>query len=241
MSKQTVLVVEDEVALQDVLAWNLQQEGYEVITATDGQHGLAKAQTAIPDLIILDLMLPVMDGLTVCRQLRSDSRTKHIRVLMLTAKSEEIDEIVGFNMGADDYATKPFKVKALMSRVKALLRRPAAESNDRDVVSIHGIEIDRVNHSARLDGHELILTPTEFRLLWTLGRQPGRTYSRLELLDLCRGEDANALERTIDVHIRALRQKLGDRADLISTVRGIGYRMLLERPAGPQHSTDEEQ
>lgn len=230
MSKQTVLVIEDELPLQEILAWNLQQEGYEVITASDGQQGLAKAQTAIPDLIVLDLMLPVVDGLTVCRQLRSDSRTRHIRVLMLTAKSEEVDEIVGFSMGADDYATKPFKVKALMSRVKALMRRPAPESNDRDVVSMHGIEVDRVNHSARLDGQEMILTPTEFKLLWTLARQPGRTYSRLELLDLSRGEDANALERTIDVHIRALRQKLQDRADLISTVRGVGYRMLVERP-----------
>jgi len=231
MSQQKILVIEDELTLQEILAWNLQNEGYEVLTATDGQQGLAKARAALPDMIVLDLMLPVIDGLTVCRQLRADTRTKRIPVLMLTAKSEEVDEIVGFNMGADDYVTKPFKVKPLMSRIKALLRRPAQDGTGNETLSLHGLEIDRVSHTLTLDGTEIPVTPTEFRLLWTLARQPGRTWSRLELLDLCRGEDANSLERTIDVHIRAIRQKLGDRADIIGTVRGVGYRMQADRPA----------
>lgn len=231
MSKQRILVVEDEHSLQEILSYNLQAEGFEVLTANDGQQGLNKAQTMLPDLIVLDLMLPVIDGLTVCRQLRANSRTKNIRILMLTAKSEEIDEIVGFNMGADDYVAKPFKVKPLLSRIKALLRRGTPDASNDDTLSIHGIEIDRLAHSVRVDDDEVVLTPTEFRLLWTLGRSPGRTYSRLELLDLARGDDANALERTIDVHIRALRLKLGEKGDVISTVRGIGYRMALERPS----------
>lgn len=230
MSRFRVLVVEDEPALLEILTWNLQNEGYEVITASDGQQGLIKAQTTLPDLVVLDLMLPVVDGLTVCRQLRADARTRSIRVLMLTARSEEVDEIVGFNMGADDYVAKPFKVKPLLSRIKALLRRPSVEPGSQDSIAVHGIEIDRSSHTVRVDGVEVELTPTEFKLLLALARQPGRAYSRMDLLDLCRGEDANALERTIDVHIRALRLKLGDKADVISTVRGVGYRMSVERP-----------
>lgn len=225
MAKQTILVIEDERDLVEILSYNLTNEGFDVVTATDGQDGLRRAQAVLPDLVILDLMLPVVDGLQVCRRLRSDPKTQHIRILMLTAKSEEVDEIVGFNMGADDYVTKPFKLKPLIHRVKALLRRPPASRQETDVVAAYGLEVDRLNHVAKADGRELLLTPTEFRLLWTFARQPGRTYTRSELMDTCRGEDANALERTIDVHIRSLRQKLGDRASLIETVRGVGYRL----------------
>lgn len=224
MARQKILLIEDERDLVEVLTYNLEKEGYEVIAANDGRAGLQRAQLSQPDLIILDLMLPVMDGLEVCRQLRSDSRTQRVRVLMLTARSEDIDEIVGFNMGADDYVTKPFKIKPLIHRIKALLRRGDSSGGDQEIISLHGVEIDRVNHTVRCDGKELMLTPTEFRLLWTFIRQPGRPFSRNELMDTSRGEDANALERTIDVHIRALRQKLGDLSGLIETVRGIGYR-----------------
>ncbi|HCS53369.1 MAG TPA: DNA-binding response regulator, partial [Planctomycetaceae bacterium] len=129
MSQQTIQIIEDERSISDALAYNLQKDGFEVISSTDGQDGLRRAQANLPDLIVLDLMLPVLDGLEVCRQLRSDSRTKHIRILMLTAKSEEVDEIVGFSMGADDYVTKPFKIKPLISRIKALLRRPTSKNN----------------------------------------------------------------------------------------------------------------
>lgn len=224
MSKQKILIIEDERDLVEVLTYNLEKEGYDVISATDGNEGLKRSQLTQPDLIVLDLMLPVMDGLEVCRQLRSDSRTKETRILMLTARSEDVDEIVGFNMGADDYVTKPFKVKPLVHRIKALLRRGTESQSDRKFIAAHGVEIDRVNHIAKCDDAELLLTPTEFNLLWTFVRQPGRPFSRNELMDTSRGEDANALERTIDVHIRALRQKLGEQSGLIETVRGIGYR-----------------
>ena len=218
MSKQKILIIEDERTLQEVLTYNLEREGFEVSLAADGQDGLRKARSFEPDLILLDLMLPVIDGLEVCRQLRADAKTQGIRVLMLTARSEEVDEIVGFNMGADDYVTKPFKVKPLIHRIKALLRRAGSDQQSRDIVSIHGIEVDRVNHTAKVSGQPVDLTPTEFRLLWSLGRAAGRPF----------GRNANALERTIDVHIRSLRQKLGSLGDVIETVRGVGYRFRGE-------------
>ncbi len=232
MNKQALLIVEDERSLSEVLTYNLEKDGFKVVVAADGQGGLRKAQTPVPDLIVLDLMLPVLDGLHVCRQLRADPRTQHVRVLLLTARSEDVDEIVGFNMGADDYVTKPFKLKPLIHRIKALLRRPTETPATADRVSVRGIEIDRVHHVCKIDGQEVALTPTEFRLLWTLVRQPGRPFSRNELMDTSRGEDANALERTIDVHVRSLRQKLGEKADLIETVRGIGYRFRTEPDGG---------
>jgi len=224
MKKQRILIVEDERDLAEVLQYNLESEGFEVVCAYDGQEGLRRAQTLLPDAVVLDLMLPVIDGLQVCRQLRSDPQTQHLRILMLTARGEEVDEIVGFNMGADDYVVKPYKIKPLVHRIKALLRRTSSSAQTSDQLAAGGITIDRVNHMCTVDGEEVGLTPTEFRLLWTLLRQPGRPFSRNELMDTCRGEDANALERTIDVHIRSLRQKLNAKADSVETVRGIGYR-----------------
>ncbi len=224
MPRETILIVEDEQSLVDVLTYNLTREGYEVEVALDGRDGLQRARTLLPDLVVLDLMLPLIDGLEVCRRLRADTTTQHIRVLILTARADEIDEIVGFRMGADDYVVKPFKLKPLIQRIKALLRRPSLGLIEADVVERDGLDIDRLNHRAVLDGNQLDLTPTEFRLLWTLLRQPGRTFSRMDLLDASRGSDANSMERTIDVHVRSLRQKLGDRAELIQTVRGVGYR-----------------
>ena len=228
MKQQTLLIIEDERSLSEPLAYSLEKEGFRVVTAADGQDGLQKAIALVPDLVILDLMLPVIDGLQVCRQLRADPRTQHLRILMLTARSEEVDEIVGFNMGADDYVTKPFKLKPLLHRIKALLRRTSVTASQSDHISLHGVEIDRIHHVCKCDGEELSLTPTEFRLLWTLIRQPGRPFSRHELMDTARGEDANALERTIDVHVRSLRQKLGNKGDLVETVRGVGYRFRSE-------------
>jgi len=224
MPRETILIVEDEQSLVDVLTYNLTREGYEVEVALDGRDGLQRARTLLPDLVVLDLMLPLIDGLEVCRRLRADTTTQHIRILILTARADEIDEIVGFRMGADDYVVKPFKLKPLIQRIKALLRRPSLGLMEADVVERDGLDIDRLNHRAVLDGNQLDLTPTEFRLLWTLLRQPGRTFSRMDLLDASRGSDANSMERTIDVHVRSLRQKLGDRAELIQTVRGVGYR-----------------
>ncbi|MFT5324691.1 MAG: two-component system phosphate regulon response regulator PhoB [Planctomycetaceae bacterium] len=228
MSSQTILIVEDEPSLVEVLSYNLEKEGFEVLTANNGRDGLERARSALPDLVILDLMLPLIDGLQVCAQLRGDAKTQNIRILMLTARSEETDEVVGFNVGADDYVTKPFKVRPLIHRIKALLRRNEKSKSETSILSVHGVEIDKASFEVRVDEKELELTRTEFRLLWTLMRQPGRSFSRLELMDSSRGMDANALERTIDVHVRALRKKMGDPGDLIETVRGIGYRFKRE-------------
>lgn len=231
MSKSRILLVEDDPSISEILQHNLEREGYEVMAVSDGQAAIHRARSLSPDLVILDLMIPVIDGLEVCRQLRSDPRTQEIRVLMLTAKSEETDEVVGFNMGADDYVTKPFRIKPLMERIKAQLRRPAVASDNSDIVACGAIEMNRADHMVSLDGQEVQLTPTEFRLLWTFLRQQGRTFSRHELMDCSRGEDANSLERTIDVHIRSLRKKLGDYAPCVETVRGIGYRFRASAAA----------
>ena len=219
-----ILVIEDEQSIADVIVYNLQKEGFVVHWERDGRDGLLKAQTLIPDLCVLDLMLPGIDGLQICRLLKSDARTKAVPVMMLTARSAETDEIVGFNMGADDYVTKPFRVQPLIHRIKALLRRSDTVEDAKNLLELHGIEIDRTNHVVRHNGLELDLTPTEFRMLWTMMSQPGRPFSRNELMETSRGEDANSLERTIDVHVRSLRKKLGDTTDLIETVRGVGYR-----------------
>jgi len=229
MSPTRILIVDDELPIVEPLKHNLEREGYEVSVALDGREGLQKCQTFAPDLVILDLMLPVMDGLNVCRQLRSQPRTQNIRVLMLTARGDETDEVVGFNLGADDYVTKPFRIRSLVERIKALLRRPARDEEVGDVIELGDVRIDRVRHETLLAGQPLALTPTEFRLLWTLARQPGRTFTRNELLDCCRGEDANSMERTIDVHIRALRKKLDRHSDGVETVRGVGYRFRHDR------------
>jgi len=220
-----ILIIEDESSIADVLAWNLRQQGYSVEVEHDGRSGLNRVRTAKPDLVVLDLMLPVIDGLQVCREIKADKATRHIPVLMLTARGAETDEIVGFNMGADDYVTKPFRVQPLMHRISALLRRADTEESGTVPLNLHGLQIDRENFRFEVDGVEHELTPTEFRMLWTLMAQPGRPFSRSELMETARGDDANALERTIDVHIRALRRKLGSKANVIETVRGVGYRI----------------
>ncbi len=219
-----VLVIEDDRSLADVLAYNLKRAGYEVLLARDGQDGLRQAQLKLPDLVILDLMLPVIEGLEVCRRLRSDPATRDILIVMLTAKSEESDQVVGLSMGADDYVTKPFSVKVLLERLKALDRRRGSSADESDVTTCRTITVDRRRHVASADGRTLPLTLSEFRLLDTLVRQPGRAFSRNDLITAALGDEAFVLERTIDVHIRALRQKLGPQADLIETVRGVGYR-----------------
>lgn len=223
MGQKQILIIEDERALTEALTYNLQREGYETVVAHDGQEGLRKAQTLLPDLIILDLMLPLMNGLDVCRELRAGERTRDIPIIMLTAKAEETDQVVGFSMGADDYVTKPFSVKVLIQRLKALQRRFDPGTDGTNVVEHLGVKIDRVRHRAFVENEELELTPTEFRLLECLLRQPGRAFTRSQLMDAAIGEGAIVLERTIDVHIKTLRKKLGA-ADLIETVRGLGYR-----------------
>lgn len=217
-------MIEDDRSLADVLAYNLQQNGYDVIVEHDGRAGLQQARLKTPALVVLDLMLPEMDGLEVCRRLRADPATRETSILMLTAKTEETDQIVGFSVGTDDYVSKPFSVKILLERIKALLRRGSADARDQDVVVSQGIMVDRRRHRATAGTEVLELTPSEFGLLDALIRQPGRVFSRNELIDAALGPDTIVLERTIDVHIRALRQKLGNHALLVETVRGIGYR-----------------
>jgi two-component system phosphate regulon response regulator PhoB len=220
----SILIIEDDQSLADVLAYNLRQEGYEVQVASDGRDGLSRAHVKRPDLIVLDVMLPVVDGLEVCRRLRADPSTRSTLILMLTAKAEETDQVVGFSLGADDYVTKPFSVKVLIERIKALQRRRAQAASSEVVVSSQGVTVDRTRHQAIVEGRFLPLTRSEFRLLDTLIRQPGRVFRRSELIDAALGEDTMVLERTIDVHIRGLRRKMGDSSELIETVRGIGYR-----------------
>jgi two-component system phosphate regulon response regulator PhoB len=222
-ARMRVLIIEDERDLTEALVYNLDREGYEILVAHDGREGLRKAQTHLPDLILLDLMLPGLRGEDVCRELRAGERTRDIPLIIISAKAEETDQVVGFSLGADDYVTKPFSVKVLLQRIKALQRRVDGSSEPTDVVEHLGVRIDRVRHRAFLEGRELDLTPTEFRLLECLLRQPGRAFTRHQLMDSALGEKAVVLERTIDVHIKTLRRKLGE-GDLIETVRGVGYR-----------------
>jgi two-component system phosphate regulon response regulator PhoB len=223
MSKSRILIIEDERGLTQALDYNLRREGFDVATSADGSEGLRKARTLLPDVVILDLMLPGMNGLDVCKELRAGDKTREIPVLMLTARAEETDQIVGFSVGADDYVTKPFSTKVLMQRVKALQRRNDASNDVAEFVEHLGVKIDRVRHRVAVDDEDVELTPTEFRLLECLLRQPGRAFSRHQLMDAAIGDGSIVLERTIDVHIKTLRKKLGD-ADLIETVRGLGYR-----------------
>ncbi len=231
MAKHHVLIIEDDRSLSEVLSYNLEQAGYAVSVAHDGQDGLNQAQHKSPDVVVLDLMLPVIDGLEVCRRLRANPSKGDVLVIMLTAKSEETDQVVGLAMGADDYVTKPFSVKVLLERIKALLRRRSTSADGRSVVASQGIVIDRARHCVMAGDQSLDLTLSEFALLDTLIRQPGRAFSRSELIDAALG-DAIVLERTIDVHIRSIRKKLGDNAALIETVRGIGYRFRDPRTSG---------
>jgi two-component system phosphate regulon response regulator PhoB len=225
MSKTKVLVVEDDRALSEILVYNFEKAGFEVSKALDGRDGLNQAQLKLPDVVILDVMLPVLDGMEVCRRLRAQPETASSTIIMLTAKSEEADQLIGFSVGADDYVTKPFSVRVLLERIKALMRRkkkPLEEESE--TVSKFGIMLDRRRYRVTVDEQNIDLTKSEFKLLDTLIRQPGRAFDRSELIDSALGEDTLVLERTIDVHIRALRKKIGEKAEAIETVRGVGYR-----------------
>jgi len=225
MAKSKVLIIEDDRSLSEILEYNMQKAGYEVSRAHDGRDGINQAQVKQPDIILLDVMLPVIDGIEVCKRLRANPDTKNVLVLMLTAKSEEADQLIGFSVGADDYVLKPFSIRVLLERIKALQRRRSTVSDPEvDVVSRLGVVVDRMRYRVTIQGEAMDLTKSEFRLLDTLIRQPGRAFERSELIDAALGEDTLVLERTIDVHIRALRRKMEGKADVIETVRGVGYR-----------------
>ena len=225
MLKSKILVIEEDRSLVEVLENNLTNSGYEVFCAYDGQSGLNQARSIDPDLIILDAVLPVVDGVEVCRELRAVAATRETPIMMLTTtKSEETDQLIGYSSGADDYVEKPFSVRVLMERMKSLLLRRDRQLGGADIVEMGRVGVDRIKHQASIDKKPLDLTPSEFRLLDTMMRQPGRAFDRTELIDLALGTDAMVLERTIDVHIRSPRKKMGDAANTIETVRGIGYR-----------------
>ena len=235
MSKPRVLIVEDERGLVQSLSWYFDREGYETHAASDGNDGLRKAQTLLPDVVLLDIMLPGLDGLSICRELRAGERTRQIPIILITAKSEETDQLAGYNLGADDYVTKPFSNKVLLQKIKALLRRVEGPVETGDVIEHLGIRIDRVRHRVTVHNDEVSLTPTEFKLLECMLRQPGRAFNRHQLMDAAIGEGQIVLERTIDVHVKTLRKKLedaGGTTEMIETVRGVGYR-FQEDPAKP--------
>lgn len=231
MPKTKILVIEDDRSLAEVLEYNLTNAGYQVFCAHDGLDGINQARSKSPDLILLDLMIPVVDGIETCRTLRAESRTRETPIMMLTAKSEETDQLIGFSVGADDYVVKPFSVRILLERVKALLRRHSRTYGPgSDIVVSGNLTVDRVKHRVSIDDVPIDLTPSEFRLLDTLIRHPGKAFDRSELIDSALGADTLILERTIDVHIRSLRKKLGENSDTVETVRGIGYRFREAKP-----------
>lgn len=229
MNKGRVLVVDDEDVIRELIVFNLQQQGFETIEAADGQEALKQVEGEHPDLIILDLMLPKMDGLEVCQKIRYSKEHAHIPIIMLTARGEEVDRVLGLEMGADDYVTKPFSPRELLARVKAILRRlvqPQIEE-DQTELKVGLLEIDLSRHLAIFQSEELELTPKEFELLYLLALQPGKVLTRDVLLEKVWGYEYMGDTRTVDVHIRRLRKKMEDinpEPDYIETVRGVGYR-----------------
>ncbi len=224
MSKQVVLIVEDDADIRLLLQLTLQAAGFEVLGCEEGWDGLRLAQQRAPDLIVLDLTLPDSDGFEICRELKRKSETRDIPVLMLTARAEEVDRIVGLELGADDYVTKPFSPRELTLRIKAILKRGTAEAAERSRIARDGLVVDMEAHKALVDDVEAPLTATEFRLLAELINRPGRVLTRDQLLNTVWGYDFEGYARTVDTHVRRLRQKMGPYADLVETVRGVGYR-----------------
>lgn len=226
MAASKLLLVEDDPDLLEVLRLTLQREGYETVEARDGEEALRLARRHAPDLVVLDVMLPKLDGIEVCRQLRADRALQRVVVLMLTARAEESDVVLGLGVGADDYVCKPARPRELAARVKALLRRARARdlALDERMFSRGGIVIDPVRFEVRAGEERIQFTPAEFRLLQTMMGSPGRVFRRGELLDYVVGMGVIVDERNIDTHVKSVRKKLGERGRLIETVRGIGYR-----------------
>ena len=224
-----ILIVEDERDLQTVLEYNFRRAGHDVLRALRGEDALRMARQHRPDLICLDIMLPDVPGTDVCRQLKSDPATRAIPVMMLTAKGEEVDRVVGFELGADDYVVKPFSVRELLLRIQAVLRRSAGEVDEHPLIEFGRLRVDRDAHRVWVDGTEVQLTALEFKLLLTLHGRRDRVQSRDVLLDVVWDVQADVTTRTVDTHVKRLREKLGVAGAYIETVRGVGYR-LRERP-----------
>ena len=226
MARKRILAVDDETDILDLLRYNLKREGYDVVTVETGEDCLTKAEKLQPDLILLDLMLPGIDGLTTCRMLKSESKTKKTPVIMLTAKGDESDIVTGLELGADDYITKPFNSKVLCARIKTVLRRSASASQsvDEDIIKQGTLVLNIARREACLGSTTLKLTYSEFEVLRLLASHPGWVYTRSQIVNEIKGDDYPVTERAIDVQIVGLRKKLGESGTLIETIRGVGYR-----------------
>lgn len=227
MSKKKIVIIEDEPDILEVLSYNLKREGFEVFSATNGAIGLSLVNKELPDLILLDLMLPGMDGIEICSTIKNDPATQNTLIIMVTAKGEESDIVLGLGVGADDYIAKPFSPKELVARVKAVLRRGliVESAPQHEKVEVGGLSIDTSKYEVSVAGREIRLTATEFRLLHYLACNPGRVFSREQLLSRAMGDDVVVVDRNIDVHIRGIRKKMEIDPPLIETIRGVGYRL----------------
>lgn len=224
MMKHRILVVDDEADILELLRYNLVKEGYQVLTASTGEMAIKTVFEMMPDLIVLDLMLPGIDGLEVCRILKQDTRTVSIPVIMLTAKTEDIDIVSGLELGAVDYVTKPFSPRVLIARIRALFRRNRISGGDESSLSIHGLTMNTAKRTVTCNGKRIELTASEFDILYYLASHPGWVFSRDRIISAVKGDDYPVTDRSIDVQIVGLRRKLGPMGDIIETVRGVGYR-----------------
>jgi two-component system alkaline phosphatase synthesis response regulator PhoP len=218
-----ILLVDDEPDILEIVGYNLSQEGYQVVTANNGKEAVSKAKKEIPHLIIMDVMMPEMDGIEACESIRKVPELENTIITFLTARSEDYSQLAGFDAGADDYISKPIKPKILVSKVKALLRRLKEKEEKSDVLNVNGIEINREEYKIVKDGQEIILPRKEFELFYLLASKPGKVFKRDEILDKVWGNEVIVGGRTIDVHIRKLREKIGD--DFFKTIKGVGYKI----------------
>ena len=233
VTKGAVLVIDDETDLLELVGYNLQREGYTLFAARTGQAGLAEAQLRSPSVILLDRSLPDLDGLEVCRRLRRDERTSHFPIILLTARATEADRVAGLEAGADDYVTKPFSPRELLARIRAVMRRAATRPPPLEVVQVGDLVIDVGRYQITFRGKPLAVTVAEFKILRFMATRPGRVLTRAEVIEGALGGSADGLSRTVDVHLAAIRKKLGPGTDLIETVRGVGYKLVdAGRPVG---------
>jgi len=224
MKKSKIVVIEDEVDILEVINYNLSKEGFDVCSALDGEEGLALIKKEAPDLVLLDLMLPGLDGIEICRKLKTDYSTHSIPIIMVTAKGEESDIVLGLGMGADDYMVKPFRPRELMARIRSVLRRGDFIEEGEGLVSINELVIDINRHEVKLEGKKIVLTAMEFKLLHFLASHPGQVFTRENLLNHVSSDDTFIIDRNIDVHIRSIRKKLNKHRELIETIHRVGYR-----------------
>lgn len=232
MAKANILLVDDEPDLLELLQYNLTRAGYRVDCAASGESALRQMRSRVPDLIVLDLLLPDLDGLEVCKRMKQEPRTAVVPIVMLTARGEEADVVTGLELGADDYLTKPFSPRVLVARLKAVLRRQSRDRDTQTGTVVHGDMVIHPGHyEVRIGEHPVRLTPTEFRILHFLAQRPGWVFTRYQIVDEVRGDDAGVTERSVDVHIAALRRKLGHHAAVVETIRGVGYRYMSRQGA----------